>query len=261
MDYKDKQESISRFENIFKNEKTYYGKKKPNFSGYFDSEADSFFKRAYVKFNHLLGNVEGKKVLDVGCGTGNLSFFLAHKGANVTGIDLSKNFIEFCKETAMKLKLSIDFKEMNAQLPEFPEESFDIIVGSRIIHHLPDIKLFLGECKRLLKNGGYVVFIEPLKKNPIVQLNRKFYAPKARTRHEHPLFISDVMIAREILGNIQHYEYFLLSPLAMFFNRIVKKASLFKFSYKFLNVVETPLYKIKYLAQFCWQTVFKSIKQ
>lgn len=260
MSFKDKQEIISKFQKIFKNEKTYYGKKKPVFSGIFDSTADSFFKKAYVKLNQLLGNIEGKKILDVGCGTGNLSYFLAYKGANVTGIDLSNNFIQLCKETATKLKLSIDFKEMNAQLPDFPEESFDIIVGSRIIHHLPDIKLFLEECKRLLKKGGYVVFIEPLKKNPIVQLNRKFYAPKERTRHEHPLHMSDVMIARETFGNIQHYEYFLLSPLSMFFNRIVKKSSLFKISYKFLNAIESPLYKIRFLQQYCWQTVFKSIK-
>jgi 2-polyprenyl-3-methyl-5-hydroxy-6-metoxy-1,4-benzoquinol methylase len=261
MEIKDKREIISKYENIFKNEKTYYGKKKPVFSGIFDSNSDSFFRKAYVKFTQLLGNIEGKKILDVGCGTGNLSFFLAYKRANVTGIDLSNNFIQLCKETATKLQLPIDFKEMNAQLPDFSEGSFDIIVGSRIIHHLPDIKLFLGECKRLLKKGGYIVFIEPLKKNPIVQLNRKFYAPMARTRHEHPLLMSDVMVARNVFGNIQHYEYFLISPLAMFFNRIVKKTSLFKLSYKFLNIVESPLYKIRFLHQYYWQTVFKSIKQ
>jgi 2-polyprenyl-3-methyl-5-hydroxy-6-metoxy-1,4-benzoquinol methylase len=261
MNLKEKQELITEFENIFKDEKSYYGKKKPVFSGIFDPKEDNFFRKAHVKFNQLLGNIEGKRILDVGCGVGRLSFYLASKGADVTGIDLSNNFIKHCKEMATKLKLTLNFKEMNAQLPEFPEESFDIIVGSRIIHHLPDIKLFLGECKRLLKKGGYIVFIEPLKKNPIVQLNRKFFAPKARTRHEHPLLMSDVMIARDIFGNIQHYEYFLLSPLAMFFNRIVRKESLFKLSYKLLNSIESPLYKIHYLGQYCWQTVFKSFKQ
>ena len=260
MDFKDKQEVMSKFESIFKNEKAYYGNKIPVYSGYFDYEAESFFKKAYIKFSQLLGNVEGKKVLDVGCGKGGLSFFLANKGANVIGIDLSKNFIEFCKETAKKLQLLPDFKEMNAQIPDFPDESFDIIVGSRIIHHLPDNKLFFRECKRLLKEGGYIVFIEPLKKNPIVELNRKYFAPKARTRHEHPLFISDIMNARDIFGNIKHYEYFLLSPLAMIFNRFIRKTSLFKLSYKLLNAVETPLYKIKFLAKYCWQTVFRSIK-
>jgi len=261
MNLKDKQELITEFEKIFKDEKSYYGKKKPVFSGIFDPKEESFFRKAHVKLNQLLGNIKGKRILDVGCGTGRISFYLASKGADVTGIDLSGNFIQHCKETATKLKLSITFKEMNAQLPDFPEESFDIITGSRIIHHLPDIKLFLGECKRLLKKGGYIVFIEPLKKNPIVQLNRKYFAPKARTRHEHPLLMSDVMATRYIFGNIQHHEYFLLSPLAMFFNRIVRKDSLFRLSYKLLNRIESPLYKINFLHQYCWQTVFKSIKR
>jgi len=259
MDLEERNKTLSKFKHIFKEEKAYYGEKHAHQTD-FDLERENFFQKANLKLRLLLGNIKGKKILDVGCGKGSLSFYLAQEGADVIGIDLSSNFIEFCQEEAKKLGFSIEFREMNAQIPEFEENTFDIIVGSRVIHHLPDIKLFFKECKRLLKHKGFITFVEPLKKNPIVELNRKYFAPKSRTRHEHPLFISDVKYAEEIYGNIEHHEFFLLSPLAMFFKNFINKPAFFKVIYKFLNGIEKPLYKIEYFKDFCWQIVFKCVK-
>ena len=219
MDLKERQKLLSGYENIFKNEREYYAKQKPTSSSEFDLEKEQFFKKSNIKLVQLLGDVKGKKVLDVGCGIGSLSFYLAQEGADVIGIDLSSNLIEYCKEQSKVLGMAIEFKIMNAQIPDFEEESFDIILGSRIIHHLPDIGLFFNTCKRLLKTKGFIAFIEPLKRNPIVELNRKYFAPKERTIHEHPLFISDIVNTGKIFGNFEHYEFFLLSPLAMYFSR------------------------------------------
>ena len=260
MDLEEKQKILSKYENIFKNEREYYSKKKPSSSSEFDLEKEQFFKIANLKLKQILGNVKGKKVLDVGCGTGSLTFYLAQRGANVIGIDLSRNLIEYCKDQSKILGISIEFRVMNAQVPDFEEESFDIILGSRIIHHLPDIGFFFNQCKRLLKKNGFIAFIEPLKKNPIVELNRKFFAPKERTKHEHPLFINDVINTGKIFGNLEHYEFFLLSPLAMYFSRFINRPYIFKIAYKFLNLIEKPLYRLKFLKEYCWQTVFKCIK-
>lgn len=260
MDIEERQKLLSRYENIFENEREYYSKQKPASSLEYDLEKEQFFRKANIKLKQILGDVKGKKVLDVGCGIGSLAFYLAQKGANVMGIDLSRNLIEYCREQSKILGLSIEFKVMNAQIPDFEDESFDIILGSRIIHHLPDIGLFFNRCKRLLKKKGFIAFIEPLKKNPIVELNRKFFAPKERTKHEHPLFISDVINTGKIFGNLEHYEFFLLSPLAMYFNRFINKPYIFKTAYKVFNLIEKPLYKIEFLKEYCWQTVFKCIK-
>lgn len=259
MNLDERKKILSKFNHIFNEEKAYYGKKRSHQSD-FDLEKEQFLQKAHLKLKLLLGNIRGKKILDVGCGRGSLSFYLAQKGADVIGIDLSSNFIEFCREEAKTLGFSIEFREMNAQIPEFEDNTFDIIVGSRVIHHLPDIKLFFKECKRILKKRGFITFVEPLKKNPIVELNRKYFAPKSRTRHEHPLFISDVKYAEQIYGNIEHYEFFLLSPLAMFFKNAINIPAFYKVIYKFLNVLEKPLYKIEYLKEFCWQIVFKCVK-
>jgi len=260
MDLKERQKKLSVYDHIFENEKVYYDKKKATQRMELDLEKEQFFKKAYLKLKKLIGNVAGKKILDVGCGKGSFSIYLTQKGGDVIGIDLSSNFIEFCKEEAKKLDLKIEFVEMNAQIPDFPDETFDIIIGSRVIHHLPDMHLFFRECKRLLKKNGFITFIEPLKKNPIVELNRKYFAPKERTTHEHPLLFSDLKYAEKTFGNIEHEEFFLLSPLAMFFRRIIKRNSLFNLSYRLLNIVDKYLSKIEGLKRYCWQTVFKCIK-
>ncbi|MFW9875138.1 MAG: class I SAM-dependent methyltransferase [Candidatus Thorarchaeota archaeon] len=260
MNSEERQKILANYKHIFDNEKEYYAKNITSSSRDYDLESGSFFRKANIKFKEILGDVKNKKILDVGCGIGSLSFYLAKRGANVVGIDLSKNLIEFCKMEAKKKELTIEFKEMNAQIPEFEDESFDIIVGFRVVHHLPNIELFFKECKRILKQKGYIAFIEPLKKNLIVELNRKIFAPHKRTIHEHPLFISNVLLAKSVFGNIEHNEFFLLSPVAMFFRDFVKIATLYKALYKVLNIIEVPLTKIKFLKQYCWQTVFKSIK-
>jgi len=260
MDKEERDNILSTYEHVFRNEESYYGKKTVRSTPSFNLEDEQFFRLANLKFKKMIGFVKGKKILDVGCGRGLLSFYLARKGANVIGIDLSKGFIDHCKREAEKLNFDLEFKVMNALIPDFEDKTFDIIVGSRAIHHLPNLEIFFRECKRLLKKKGYIVFIEPLKKNLIVELNRKYFAPKQRTNYEHPLLISDVLKARKRFGNIKHFEYFLISPFAMVLVRILKNRALFKTTYKFLNILEKPLCKIKFLQKYCWQTVFKCIK-
>ena len=259
MNHKERADILSEFNYIFKNEINYYGKQQISLGGIFKLETENFFRNAYLKFKDLLGNIKGKTILDVGCGKGSLSFYLTKMGANVTGIDLSQNYIDFCQKEVKRRSLTVDFKVMNAQIPDFEDESFDIIVGFRIIHHLPDIELFFKECKRILRKKGYIVFIEPLKKNPIVEFNRKYIAPKMRTTYEHPLLMSEIKKGEKIFGNIEHYEFFLISPFARVLQRFIKKNSVFKTTYKFLNFIEKPLYKIIFFKNFCWQIVFKCV--
>ncbi|MBY9007063.1 MAG: class I SAM-dependent methyltransferase [Candidatus Lokiarchaeota archaeon] len=260
MDKEERDKILTKYEHVFKNEESYYGKKKVRSTQTFNLEDEQFFRLANIKFRNLIGLLDGKKILDIGCGRGHISFYLAREGANVIGIDLSESLIDHCKQEAEKLKLNLEFKIMNAQIPDFEDQTFDIIIGSRAIHHLPNLDIFFKECKRLLKKKGYIVFIEPLKKNPIVELNRKYFAPKLRTKFEHPLLISDILKAKNIFGNIQHYEYFLISPFAMVIGRVIKNRHLFKTAYKILNILEKPICKIRFFQDYCWQTVFKCTK-
>src|SRR3546814_2369311 len=103
-----------------------------------------------------------------------------------TGIDISDVAIEKGRERArQKGFTNVRLEAMNAEAMTFPDDSFDLVFGSGIIHHL-DIDRAFGEIARVLRPGGRAVFIEPLGLNPAIGLYRRF-TPSARTPDEHPL--------------------------------------------------------------------------
>ncbi|MFZ9499844.1 MAG: class I SAM-dependent methyltransferase, partial [Bacteroidia bacterium] len=102
----------------------------------------------------------GTLVLEYGCGPGSAAFDLAARGAQVVGIDISEVAIEQSRAKAQELGLVIDFRCMNAESLEFEDNTFDMIVGSAILHHL-DLDKAYAELSRCLKPGGRAVFIEP----------------------------------------------------------------------------------------------------
>ena len=103
-------------------------------------DRDEFGKPVEDYYKQQLGNVKGKKILDIGSGYGNTALNLAKQGAIVYSIDISPKLIEGCKQRATLNNLNVDFREMDACNLEFKDYMFDIITGFRVIHHLPDLK-------------------------------------------------------------------------------------------------------------------------
>ena len=97
----------------------------------------------------------GKRVLEYGCGTGSHAFILAKRGAKVWGIDISEAGTKLAAEKASKLGIAeqTSFQVMDAEALKFPENSFDIVCGSGILHHL-DLEKSMKEIYRVLKSGG-----------------------------------------------------------------------------------------------------------
>ena len=108
----------------------------------YDTESISHAK-IEERFVKMLGSVKGKRVLDIGSGFGNAALNLAQKGAIVTSIDISPNLIKGCNYRAEKNNLDVDFRVMDAQNLQIEDNTFDIILGYRTIHHLQDIKTYL----------------------------------------------------------------------------------------------------------------------
>ncbi len=114
----------------------------------------------------------------------------------ITCINISKN------ELLVGLRLSstitdveIEFKKMDAHSLAFKDNSFDIIFGTSILHHL-DFNKSLKEIRRVLKNNGQIIFREPLGINPITNLIR-FFTPKARTKNERPLRLKELKLIKD----------------------------------------------------------------
>src|SRR6185369_6445558 len=109
----------------------------------------------------LLGDIAGKQVLDYGCGMGEESIYLAKLGGHVTGIDISEVGVASLKRRAAHNKLDVRALEMRADPTAFEAESFDVIHGLGILHHV-GIEAGLAEVHRLLRPGGIGVFLEPV---------------------------------------------------------------------------------------------------
>jgi 2-polyprenyl-3-methyl-5-hydroxy-6-metoxy-1,4-benzoquinol methylase len=114
--------------------------------------------------SRLSGNV-----LEIGCGTGQNSFFLARKtGLSVLGTDICVPFIEEASQRFQLPNLRYAVLDFN-QASQFEGETFDYIVGNGILHHLyHHLSAALTNMHRLLKPGGTIVFLEPNLYNPYV---------------------------------------------------------------------------------------------
>jgi ubiquinone/menaquinone biosynthesis C-methylase UbiE len=107
----------------------------------------------------MLGDLTGKVLLDVGCGSGYLTAELANNAAKVTGADFSANFISICKQK-YKGRSNLDFVEQDVTVPfQFDDASFDTIVCKMVLQYVQDIHTFATETMRVLKNKGELVVV------------------------------------------------------------------------------------------------------
>ena len=114
-------------------------------------------------------STQSGSILEIGCGTGKISFFLARKtGLRVLGTDICVPFIEEANERFQLPNLRYAVLDFN-QASQFEGETFDCIVGNGILHHLYyHLDAALTNMHRLLKPGGRLVFCEPNLYNPYV---------------------------------------------------------------------------------------------
>jgi 2-polyprenyl-3-methyl-5-hydroxy-6-metoxy-1,4-benzoquinol methylase len=118
---------------------------------------------------HEMDLSRDKKVLEIGCGTGYVSYYIAEKtGMQVIGSDLCKPFIESAKEKYRLPNLKFDTLDFN-KASETIHNKFDYIIGNGILHHLYyNLDQVLITLKNLLHPGGKIIFMEPNIYNPYV---------------------------------------------------------------------------------------------
>ena len=96
----------------------------------------------------------GKSVLDVGCGPGWITVMYAKGGADVTAVDLTPAAVALTSTHLEQLGLSAIVREANAEELPFPDNSFDLVVSSGVLHHTPNYRRAISECLRVLRPGG-----------------------------------------------------------------------------------------------------------
>ena len=195
---------------------------------------------------------EGMKILDYGCGTGYLSFYLAERGAKVTGIDISEEAVRQAriKRSELNLEAMVDFLVMDAMHTEFPNNSFDIVCGISIIHHL-DVEKAFCELARILKPGGIAIFLEPLGHNPFINYFRR-RTPQLRSLDEHPLLLQDINISTRLfqIVSCEYYSFFTLTAVPFV------KLPLYKPLVAIGEILDRMLVKYNsFIGRFAWQVI------
>lgn len=131
-------------------------------------------------------DVTGKRVLEIG--SQSWEWCLARYGYRpgwLTCINISQAELESGRAQAAKLGFACDFRKMDAHELDFADGSFDVVFGVAILHHL-EFARAMQEIHRVLRKGGKIIFMEPLRHNPVARLVR-WWTPYARTPDEQPL--------------------------------------------------------------------------
>ena len=117
--------------------------------------------------------LDNKRVLEMGCGLGRLTFLLAEMGAHVTATDLSDEALRVTQERMRHYGVAdrVECLNIAAENLPFPPASFDLVVGSYILHHI-EIEEAGRQISRVLKPGGTGLFLEWMEWPPFDRLRR-----------------------------------------------------------------------------------------
>lgn len=117
----------------------------------------------YARYLFAAKLCKGKRVLDLGCGTGYGSAELARTAASVCGIDIAEEAVAFAQANYK----GVDFRQASCTAVPFPDSSFDVIAAFEVIEHLTHWRMLLDEARRLLRPNGLFLVSTP---------NRLYYA-------------------------------------------------------------------------------------
>jgi len=154
-----------------------------------------------------LGDLHGKRVLDLGCGYGETSAWLAMQGARVDAVDISPRMVEMSRALAARCGVAdrVAFHVAPGEQLPFTDGSFDAVFGHDVLHHL-DLERARDEFRRVMNPGTRAVFVEPLGHNPVINLFRD-RSPETRTPDEVPLRFADFVRLSRGFRRLRHREF------------------------------------------------------
>lgn len=156
-----------------------------------------------LRLNYIeeLAGLDGKNVLDVGCGGGILSEGMAARGANVTGIDLSDRALKVAKLHLLESGRQVEYRKITTEsIAKEQPHHYDVVTCMEMLEHVPDPISIVEACANLTKPGGWV-FFSTINRNPKSYLFAIIGAEYIlnllpRGTHEYAKFIKPAELAR-----------------------------------------------------------------
>lgn len=235
-----------------------------NFHNELQSKKKGRFENVFYKalynihedfFDFLKDNAKNSEILDYGCGVGSfVEKVINFSPKRIVGIDISEVSINKAREKIKKSKNNANFLVDNCEKTKFENNSFNIVYGSGILHHLK-INECLDEIHRILKPNGDLLFIEPLGTNPIINFYRKL-TPKSRSIDEHPFVNKDFEYINNKFVKIKIKYYGFLTLLFFPFYKSPADSKVFKL----LSNLDQFLFRFKIFKLFAWSVLISAKK-
>lgn len=120
-------------------------------------------------FNENIKKVRNKKILEIGCGRGEMSVYFAKKGAKVFGLDVGPSLIDSARALAKINQVKCKFLVFDCTRLPFDQDYFDLVFVNDVLHHLssPAMKKTIAEIYRVLARGGIAFINEPVEDSQI----------------------------------------------------------------------------------------------
>lgn len=177
---------------------------------FFDGMATTnWLSSVHEKLKDATGSWEGKRVLDVGCGTGRFLLRGAKEAEQVTGIDLSSEMIKACNQMFLELDSKANFVVGDACALPFRDNEFHIAVSTCVLFLLPEPTIAMDEMVRVLKENGSIVML-----NPSLKMNQdeasRYCKENGLTGFEQKTFLqwSTISTSRHTFSTDQLMNYF-----------------------------------------------------
>jgi SAM-dependent methyltransferase len=154
-----------------------------------------------------LGDLRGRRLLDLGCGPGETATWFALQGAIVDAVDISPGMVRVAQGLAERLGVAdrVTFHVAPGESLPFADGTFDAVFGHDCLHHM-ELERARDEVRRVLKPGSLGVFAEPLGHNPLINYFRDL-SPRTRTPDEVPLRFPDFRRLRAGFRSLRHREF------------------------------------------------------
>jgi SAM-dependent methyltransferase len=150
------------------------------------------------------------KILEVGCGIGNLTAELSRKGYDITGTDISREAIKYGIEKYVDIKLIVQ----PAEDLDFEDGSFDAVLSFDLFEHIAAIDKHISEVRRVLRLGGYYLFQTPNKYSNIIYETLR--TRSMQWRRYHPSLHSPGQLRRRMARHGFEIRFVKMNPINEF---------------------------------------------